>query len=64
MKGETMSTHDFDFTSHMAATAGGCALMDEACPACGEQEFDSLVWDNDGEMVECQTCKCRYQPGQ
>ena len=33
-----------------------------ACPWCGERHMDRLVWIED-DVVECQTCNCRYDPG-
>jgi hypothetical protein len=33
-----------------------------ACPACGEDEADSLVWQDD-EAVRCSTCGAEYFPG-
>lgn len=32
------------------------------CPSCGENEIDKVVWDKDGERVECQTCGAWYDP--
>jgi len=33
-----------------------------ACPQCGEDRQDWLVWDEDGETVTCGTCGCQYTP--
>jgi hypothetical protein len=35
---------------------------EDACPSCGEADPDRLVWVDDGEAVECQTCATRYRP--
>ena len=32
-----------------------------ACPCCGEDRMDWLVWDED-EMVNCKTCGEVYEP--
>jgi len=32
------------------------------CPKCGERRMDSLVWDEDGVLVTCQSCGCEYDP--
>ena len=32
------------------------------CPDCGERRIDFLVWQDDEETVECQSCGHRYQP--
>jgi len=32
------------------------------CPKCGEQVEDLLVWNENSEMVECQTCGHTYTP--
>lgn len=32
------------------------------CPECGEIRADSLVWDDDGENVTCQSCGNVYVP--
>ena len=32
---------------------------DEACPACGEDRVDRLVWLDD-VTVECQSCDTKY----
>ena len=50
---ETILTGDVGET-----VAAGCE-----CPACGESEMDSLIWDADGENVTCQTCGRVYQLG-
>ena len=31
-----------------------------ACPSCGEREYDRLVWDEDEVHVDCRTCGTRY----
>jgi len=36
---------------------------DEACPNCGENRADELVWTSDGEDVRCSTCGTTYTPG-
>jgi len=33
-----------------------------SCPECGERRADFLVWQNDGETVECATCGYKYNP--
>ncbi len=35
---------------------------DDACPDCGEDRIDYLVWDDDGEFVTCASCGCVYVP--
>ena len=38
---------------------------EDACPDCGEQRIDYLVWNNqtpDDESVTCWTCKTVYVP--
>jgi len=37
---------------------------EDACPNCGERDMDLLVWDADGERVECQRCHTVYRPGE
>ena len=32
------------------------------CPDCGEDDLDRLVWDEDGEDVECQRCGFCWAP--
>jgi hypothetical protein len=34
----------------------------DACPGCGEQRLDNLVWQKDGKHVKCTTCGKRYAP--
>ena len=34
-----------------------------ACPCCGEDRMDELVWIDD-ETVECQTCTAWYDPNE
>jgi hypothetical protein len=34
----------------------------DACPGCGEQRLDNLVWQKDGKHVKCSTCGKRYAP--
>jgi hypothetical protein len=41
---------------------GGTVPPDDACPRCGEDKADRLVWQDD-DVVECQTCGTRYEPG-
>ena len=36
---------------------------EDACPACGEDRTDCLVWDEGGTHVQCQTCSHTYKPG-
>lgn len=33
-----------------------------ACPECGERDADLLLWDENGELVECEVCGCIYDP--
>lgn len=33
-----------------------------ACPHCGEQRMDWLVWDSEGVEVDCETCGMAYEP--
>lgn len=35
---------------------------EDACPRCGEQRMDYLVWIEDSDMVVCQTCGFVYEP--
>jgi hypothetical protein len=35
---------------------------DCACPGCGEDRYDLLVWQDD-EQVRCFTCGTTYAPG-
>lgn len=37
---------------------------EEACPQCGECRADYLVWQEDGESVQCSTCGRVYRPGE
>jgi hypothetical protein len=37
-------------------------LPEDACPKCGEDRIDYLVWDDDGTFVTCTTCKAVYVP--
>jgi len=32
------------------------------CPNCGEDRVDWLGWQEDGETVECDACKHKYDP--
>ena len=34
------------------------------CRNCDEQHIDKLVWSEDGDYVECQTCGAKYRPHQ
>ena len=34
----------------------------DACPRCGERNQDKLVWQDDGETVQCTTCGKQYTP--
>jgi predicted RNA-binding Zn-ribbon protein involved in translation (DUF1610 family) len=34
-----------------------------ACPGCGEDRLDWLVWQDD-EQVRCSTCGTVYEPGE
>lgn len=34
-----------------------------ACPNCGEQDCDQLIWIDD-DRVECQRCRTVYVPGE
>jgi uncharacterized Zn finger protein len=38
-----------------------CVEPDQACPECGEDYIDSLIWLDD-EKVECQSCGKVYFP--
>lgn len=31
------------------------------CPRCGEDDIDQLLWDDDGESIDCQRCGTRFQ---
>jgi len=33
-----------------------------ACPDCGEQNVDSLVWKYQSDVVRCNSCSCLYEP--
>jgi DNA-directed RNA polymerase subunit RPC12/RpoP len=33
-----------------------------ACPRCGERNQDNLIWQDDGETVQCTTCGKQYTP--
>lgn len=33
-----------------------------ACPACGEDRTDHLVWDATGTVVTCASCNTDYDP--
>lgn len=33
-----------------------------ACPACHNNEMDTLEWDRDGEAVTCTKCNTTYDP--
>jgi len=39
-------------------------MVDEkfACPNCGEQKMDWLIWDEDADTVKCQSCGTVYDP--
>ena len=37
-------------------------LSEDACPQCGEDICDNLVWDDDGTFVARTTCMTRYCP--
>ena len=36
--------------------------VEDACPACGNDLMDLLVWDDDGEFVTCTICGKEYTP--
>jgi len=40
------------------------SMVDDAfaCPDCGEREMDHLVWNDEWDLVECQTCGARFDP--
>jgi hypothetical protein len=40
----------------------GRVAADDACPRCGEDQTDLLVWLDD-DRVRCFTCGTVYQPG-
>jgi Zn ribbon nucleic-acid-binding protein len=33
-----------------------------ACPTCNENHMDELVWSENGDYVECQSCGTKYRP--
>ena len=33
-----------------------------ACPCCGEDDIDRLIWTPDGDHVESQTCGAYFDP--
>ena len=35
----------------------------DACPECGENLIDNLVWDDDGAFITCGGCNTQYVPG-
>ena len=37
---------------------------DNACPGCGENRVDWLVWAEDGTQVDCATCGASYDPSE
>ena len=40
-------------------------MQEDACPECGEDRIDWLVWNNsadDDETVTCQSCQTVYVP--
>jgi hypothetical protein len=41
---------------------GDLVPPEDACPKCGEQNVDRLVWIDD-DNVRCGTCGKRYRPG-
>lgn len=38
-------------------------LPSDACPVCLEKDADNLIWQEDGETVQCCKCGAAYQPG-
>lgn len=34
------------------------------CPYCGERRIDELIWQDDYELVQCQSCGFRYDPSE
>ena len=58
-----LDTGDLDvISSEMAIDLDALVSPGQGCPECGERGQDELVWRNDDEFVECQTCGCRYLP--
>lgn len=41
----------------------GLETIEDACPRCGEQHTDNLLWDDNGEIVTCRNCGTSYTPG-
>ena len=37
-------------------------MIQYACPRCGNDEMDELVWIDDGDRVQCQKCGREYSP--
>ena len=46
----------------MARWDAGLVEVGQECPNCGEERMDWLVWDDDGELVTCETCGHSYVP--
>lgn len=46
--------------NHKSAPAN-MVQPEDACPNCGERDFDRLVWLDD-ERLQCQACQTLYQP--
>ena len=51
-----LATYHADFDEDTVSYAN-------ACPDCGENRMDKLVWD-ENEVVICQTCGAGYLPNQ
>jgi len=47
--------------AELVEAEGGLVARTDACPRCGEQHMDRLVWQNDRlDRVKCMTCGMRY----
>ena len=47
---------------HGEEREAGTVPEGDACPGCGENRVDWLVWTDDGDHVECATCGAWYDP--
>jgi len=60
---KVMADLEHDAEAILAEEEGEAHVAPEvACPACGEDRTDYLVWDDDGVWVQCQTCSKTYSP--
>lgn len=51
---DAMTPEEIESAGHVDESA--------ACPTCGQSLVDLLVWNDEGDYVECLTCGTIYHP--